>query len=140
MVGNLWLVGEQTISIHANIPASTITLHTPAPFPHLYWKKGEHKHKDVLIGYWGKLWKKNYTVWIALELWPNVCPSMPLTCIKINELQMSQRKPPTSQYDLCFLPVWGRARKLYIGYITDLPVMTYLEYSRKVTIKIIPTT
>ena len=65
---------------------------------------------------------------------------MPLTFIKINELQMSQRKPPTSQYDLCFLPVWGRLGKLYIGYITDLPVMTYLEYGRKVTFKIIPTT
>ena len=31
------------------------------------------KHKQVLNGYWGELWKRNYALWIALEPWLNAC-------------------------------------------------------------------
>ena len=32
------------------------------------------KKKHVVSDYWGVLWKENYVVRIALELWLNACP------------------------------------------------------------------
>ena len=85
---NQRLVGEQSISSHVNILASTVALHA-----------------HVLSGYWAVLWKENYVVWIALELWLNACPWLAWNLITFKWAKGSHL---LHNMTIVLVPMWSR--------------------------------
>ena len=95
---NQRLVGEQSVSVQVNIPASTIVLHSPAPlFPTF-----SEKHTHVLTGYRVCFERKlcaNYTITMTQMHAPDMC-EVYLTSREINPICLLREKISTNNHAL----------------------------------------
>ena len=110
----------QLMSTYQNLHSTcTVLCPYPSTFPQRRGKlpvKSRHKH--VLNGYWGVLWKKNYVVWIALETWLNVCSLHAPDMCKVYL---------TSEYELCFCTYVEKDRIIaHSSYYSSTSNMTYV--------------